>query len=154
MIPIVPMEQPHVEAVAQLEKDCFSHPWTYAGLLEELENPTARFFVALQDGHVCGYAGMHHIVGECYITNVAVLPGLRRQGIGRRLMERLVLEAQREHAEMITLEVRPSNCAAIALYQSMGFLQEGRRKNFYTEPKEDALLLTRRFLENRDIMER
>ena len=70
------------------------------------------------------------------------------------MYKRQVLEAQREHAEMITLEVRPSNCAAIALYQSMGFLQEGRRRNFYTDPKEDALLLTRRFLENRDIMER
>ena len=114
-------------------------------LAEELYNPAASFIVAEGPaGQVLGYAGLHVVLDEGYIDNVAVRPDCRRQGIGARLLEVFCRFGQ-AHLAFLTLEVRPSNAAAVALYEKHGFQEAGRRKDYYTEPTEDALLLTRTF---------
>ena len=142
---IVPMEERHLDDLARLECLCFSRPWSRQALKEELTNPAACFLVGEEAGKVLGYAGMHCAAGECYVDNVAVFPEARRQGVGRKLMEALLQAAAARGGEFLSLEVRPSNRAAVSLYSRLGFLEEGRRRNFYTDPTEDALILTRRF---------
>ena len=106
-----------------------------------------RIFVAEREetGEVLGYAGMEFVCGEGYLDNVAVFPKARRQGAGRALVGALLTYAKAHGGSFVTLEVRPSNAAAIALYESLGFAEAGRRRHFYRDPMEDALLLTRRF---------
>ena len=142
---LVPMDRSHLPAVAALERLCFTAPWTEAMLEEELYNDTASFIVAQRaDGEVLGYAGLHVVLDEGYIDNVAVRPEYRRQGVGDRLLDVFCRFGQ-AHLAFLTLEVRPSNAAAVALYEKHGFTEAGRRKDYYTDPAEDALLLTRRF---------
>ncbi len=131
--------------LAELERQCFSRPWSQKALEEELTNPNAVFYVARWDGRVAGYAGMHCVAGECYMDNVAVFPEFRRQGAAAALLNALVEEARRRGGEFLSLEVRPSNVQAVKLYAGLGFREEGRRRNFYSSPTEDALLLTKRF---------
>ncbi len=138
------MNESHLGQVAQLEIQCFSTPWSENALREELTNSFARFYVALCDGQVAGYMGAHNVVGEVYITNVAVSPQFRRQGIGEALIKNLINVTFSEGAEFITLEVRKSNAGAIGLYSKMGFEVVGERKSFYENPREDALLMTYR----------
>ncbi len=138
------MGEKHLSQIAELEKTCFSTPWSENALREELSNEHARFFVALCEGYVAGYIGAHNIVGEVYITNVAVFPRYRRQGIAEALIKNLADISQKEKAEFITLEVRKSNIGAISLYTKMGFKEVGGRKDFYENPREDALLMTYR----------
>ena len=116
-------------------------------LAEELENQCAAFLVA-QDGDtdkVIGYAGLLVVADEGYINNVAVFPEYRRQGVAAKLLAVFENFARGNHLAFLTLEVRPSNAAAIALYESFGFRQAGRRKNYYDLPKEDALILTKTY---------
>ncbi len=96
-------------------------------------------------GDVLGYAGLLVAADEGYITNVAVFPEQRRRGIAGQLLQVFLNFAEANHLAFLTLEVRPSNAAAIALYQGFGFQEAGRRKNYYDLPKEDALILTQRF---------
>ena len=142
---LVPMDRSPRAGVAELERLCFSAPWNEAMLEEELYNDTASFIVAEgEDGQVLGYAGLHVILDEGYIDNVAVRPTCRRQGIADRLLDVFCRFGQANLA-FLTLEVRPSNTAAVALYEKHGFREAGRRKDYYENPKEDALLLTREF---------
>lgn len=142
---LVPMDRSHLAGVAELERLCFSLPWNEAMLAEELYNPTASYIVAEDaNGQVLGYAGLHVVLDEGYIDNVAVRPACRRQGVGDRLLDTFCRFGQ-AHLASLTLEVRPSNTAAVALYEKHGFQVSGRRKDYYSEPKEDALLLTRTF---------
>ncbi len=144
---VVPMTADHLDELARLEKVCFSRPWSRQMLAEELGNACAAFLVALEKGteKVVGYAGLLVMADEGYITNVAVFPEYRRQGIAGQLLEVFLHFAQANDLAFLTLEVRPSNEAAIALYQGYGFEEKGRRKNYYDFPKEDALILTREF---------
>lgn len=144
-MPVVRMEERHLEALARLEALCFSSPWSQNALREELSNPQAVFLVAEEGGQVAGYAGMHDILGEGYIANVAVFPAFRRKGIGARLMEAFIAYARQNALSLLTLEVRESNLTAIRLYTRFGFCLEGRRRRFYQDPTEDALIYTRRF---------
>ncbi|MBQ2297047.1 MAG: ribosomal protein S18-alanine N-acetyltransferase [Ruminiclostridium sp.] len=142
---LVPMDRSHLAGVAELERMCFSTPWNEAMLEEELYNDTASFIVAEgEDGSVLGYAGLHVILDEGYIDNVAVRPSCRRMGLGDRLLDVFIRFGQANLA-FLTLEVRPSNTPAVALYEKNGFKEVGRRPNYYDDPKEDALLLTREF---------
>ena len=142
---LVPMDRSHLAGVAELERMCFSTPWNEAMLEEELYNDTASFIVAEgEDGSVLGYAGLHVVLDEGYIDNVAVRPSCRWMGIADRLLDVFVRFGQANLA-FLTLEVRPSNTAAVALYEKNGFREAGRRKGYYDNPKEDALLLTREF---------
>lgn len=140
-VSIVPMTAAHIAAIAAIEEQCFSTPWSAAALAEELNNPRAVFRVATDDDErVLGYAGMHHVGDEGYIANVAVDPAARRQGVARALMAELEAYG-REHAlYRLTLEVRASNAAAIALYAGAGYVCDGVRPRFYAKPTEDAAI--------------
>lgn len=139
---IRPMAEKDVPAIAAIENECFVHPWSALSIEEELNNETARFFVAVFNGTAVGYVGANNISGEVYITNVAVLPRSRKNGIAKALLTKLIARCKAENAEFLTLEVRESNEPAKALYQSFGFTERGRRKRFYTDPAEDALIYT------------
>ena len=128
---IARMEREHIESIAALERQCFSTPWTEENLLEKLDMDTAYFFVALDDDRVIGYIGVNVIADSCFIDNIAVEPSCRRQGVGRALLKMAVLTADVMGTEFISLEVRESNYAAIALYRSLGFEQMGMRRDFY-----------------------
>ena len=132
-----------MDDLARLERLCFSRPWSRQALKEELTNPAVCFLVGEEAGEVLGYAGMHCAAGECYVDNVAVFPEARRQGVGRKLMEALLQAAAARGGEFLSLEVRPSNLEALALYRGLGFREVGRRRRFYDDPVEDGLLLTK-----------
>ena len=140
-VTIMPMTAAHIAAIAALEEQCFSTPWSAAALREELDNPHAVFRAAVDaGGRVVGYAGMHHVGDEGYIDNVAVAPDARRCGVARVLM-RALESYGREHAlYRLTLEVRVSNAAAKALYTGCGYVCDGVRPNFYRKPLEDAAI--------------
>ena len=138
MIEIIPMNESHVAAVAELEKQNFSEPWPEIAVRSELTNKLALWLVAVEDGVVAGYVGSQTVLQEVDMMNIAVGEGFRRRGIARMLVEELI---RRLDAYQLTLEVRASNAPAIALYESLGFTQVGLRKNYYHKPKEDALIL-------------
>ena len=138
MIEITGMNESHVCAVAELEKQNFSEPWSENSVRGELTNALALWLVALDGDEVVGYVGSQTVLGEADMMNIAVAHSHRRQGIARLLVEELI---RRLDANMLTLEVRASNAGAIKLYESLGFRQVGLRKNYYRKPKEDALIL-------------
>ena len=143
---IVPMNADHLDEVAELERICCSVPWSRNMLAEELDNLLSAFLVALDDNDkVVGYAGVQIILDEGYITNVAVRPECRRQGIAAKLLQVFLDFAKANKLAFLTLEVRASNYDAIALYGSRGFRSVGRRKNYYEHPKEDAIIMTLEF---------
>ncbi len=138
------MREEHIKSVARLERECFSEPWSEKSLLEEIDNPDAYFIVETENGEVVGYAGMHTPCGDCYIDNIAVFEKFRGKGFGERLTLSLI-EKARELGDFISLEVRVSNAPAIGLYEKLGFSAVGKRKNFYTSPREDAVIYTKTF---------
>ena len=142
---IVRLQKEHCEILAELEKLCFSRPWSQKAIEDEVNNPNAFFVTAVDEEKILGYGGMHCTHQECYIDNIAVFGHQRKKGVGTAIVKALVQEAQRRGAEYISLEVRPSNAAALALYREFGFTEAGRRKNFYTNPAEDGLILTKQF---------
>lgn len=141
-IAIVPMHPDHLDSLADLESLAFSTPWSYDALAEELQNPLAVFLVAedVDAESAVGYLGMHHILDEGFITNIAVHPAYRRQGIARALIREALDYAESHDLTRLTLEVRASNAPAIALYEGMGFTYDGIRPGFYDSPKEDAAI--------------
>lgn len=139
---IIPMSLEHLDAVADLERQCFSLPWSWESFAQELENPNAYYVVVMDSGRVLGYAGMRFVMDEFYVDNIAVAPDCRRQGIGRSIMRELIDQAVKGNARFLSLEVRPSNEPAVALYRQMGFIQVGLRKGFYDAPKEDGAIMT------------
>jgi len=142
---IVPMDRSHIHEIALIERECFSAPWSEASLEEELYNPLCSFIVAQRhDGAVLGYAGLHAIMDEGYIDNIAVRSDYRGQGIGDDLLD-VFVRFGRAKLAFLTLEVRASNEPAIGLYYKHGFAQVGRRKDYYRDPREDALIMTLEF---------
>ncbi len=138
---IVNMSQCHVSAVAALEKTCFSDPWSENSVASELKNPLSLWLVAMDGEQVAGYIGSQSVEGEADMMNVAVHPDYRRRGIARQLINALVDALAEKGVHSLTLEVRASNAPAIALYEKLDFSPVGRRKNYYRNPKEDALIL-------------
>ncbi len=138
MITIERMNEDHVAQVAALEKMIFSDAWSENSVRSELSNELSLWLVAVDGDTVAGYIGSQTVLGEADMLNLAVRPEYRRQGLGRQLVEELI---RRLDAHCLTLEVRVSNEPAKTLYESMGFVQVGRRKNYYEKPKEDALIL-------------
>mgnify|MGYP002685288584 CR=1 FL=1 len=143
-IRIVPMTADHLDALEQLERTCFSRPWSRKMLAEELDNECAAFLVAedAATGEAVGYAGLLVAADEGYITNVAVFPEQRRRGIAGQLLQVFLNFAEANRLAFLTLEVRASNAPAIALYRKHGFQTVGQRRNYYQKPDEDALLMT------------
>ena len=143
---IVPMAAEHLDEVAELEKICFSDPWSRNLLAESLKDELSAFLVALDEsGHVAGYAGVKVVLDEGYIDNIAVRPDCRRRGVAGQLLQVFLNFAAANRLAFLTLEVRPSNTPAIALYEKYGFRTVGRRKNYYEHPTEDAVIMTRTF---------
>lgn len=141
---IVKMSAEHIPEIAKLETECFSQPWSENALSEEFKNENSHFLVAVCE-KVLGYIGVQEICGEAYITNVAVFGEYRKAGIGRALLKAACDGAKSRECEFITLEVRESNFAAIALYESEGFEKAGVRKNFYSAPTENGIIYTKYF---------
>ena len=135
------MSAEHVRQVAEIESLYFSAPWSENAITSELTNPLSAWFVAVDAGKVIGYVGSQTVLGESDMMNLAVLSSHRRQGVGRRLVEALIDHLKADCVRCLTLEVRASNEAAIVLYNGMGFVEVGRRPNYYSKPKEDALIL-------------
>ncbi len=142
---LVPMDRANIPDVAAIERECFSKPWSEDMLCEELYSDNASYIVAIaEDGTVLGYAGLKVVLDEGCIEKVAVKGQYRRMGVADALIETLV-RFGRVNLAFITLEVRVSNDPAIQLYMKHGFEQVGRRKNYYADLKEDAILMTLEF---------
>ena len=142
---IVPMDRSHIPQIAALERKCFSDPWSQAMLEEELFNPQASFLVAEdEEGNILGYAGLHVVLDEGYVDNIAVEPAARRHGVASALLD-VYCRFGEVNLSFLTLEVRVSNTPAISLYEKQGFQRAGLRKNYYQHPKEDAIIMTRTF---------
>ena len=135
------MARCHIAQVAELEKICFADPWSEKSVASELENPLSYWLVALEGDTVAGYVGSQTVLGETDMMNVAVRPEFRRQGVAEALIEALIEGLKARQSHCLTLEVRDSNAPARALYEKLGFLEVGRRKNYYRNPGEDALIL-------------
>ncbi len=131
-------------AVAELEKACFSVPWSEILLQEALESPLDHIWVLEEEVQVVGYCDFRVIAGEGELMRIAVSPAVQGRGFGRKLMEQMEADARESQAEEITLEVRASNEPAIRLYKACGFQTEAVRKRYYTHPVEDALIMWRR----------
>lgn len=143
---VVPMTADHLDEIAELERICFPDPWSRNMLAEELDNALSAFLVALDDaGRVAGYAGLQVVLDEGTITNIAVRPEYRRQGVAHQLLDVFLNFARGNRLAFLTLEVRSSNYGAIALYGELGFRSVGRRKNYYEHPREDAIIMTKEF---------
>lgn len=142
------MEKRDLDALAALEKLCFSRPWSRASLESEIPNENALFLVAesggtVSGGTVAGYAGMHYAAGEGYLDNVAVHPLFRRLGAASALLAGLEAFARENLFAFLTLEVRRSNAGARALYEKHGFRVAGLRPGYYADPPEDAVIMTK-----------
>ena len=138
---ILPMNERHVAQVAELEKLCFSDPWSENSVASELKNPLSLWLIAEEDGVVCGYVGSQTVLGETDMMNIAVRPDCRRKGVAAALITELICRLKGQGSHILRLEVRESNAPAIALYKAMGFTKLGLRKNYYRNPKENALIL-------------
>ena len=135
------MKNSHVAQIAELEKICFSDPWSEKSIASELNNDLAFWLTALEEGQVAGYIGSQTVMDETDMMNVAVHPDFRRKGIAEALVNALVDYLKTIGSHCLTLEVRASNTPAITLYEKLGFSEIGRRKNYYRNPREDALIL-------------
>ena len=142
---IVPMDRSHVPQGAALERECFSMPWSETMLEDSLYDSNASFIVAEdEEGNILGYAGLHAVLDEGYIDNIAVEEAARRHGVASALLD-VFCRFGEVNLAFLTLEVRKSNAAAIALYEKHGFQMAGLRKGFYQRPREDAVIMTRYF---------
>lgn len=142
---LVPMDRSHLEQVAAIERACFARPWSRDFFDQELFNDTVSLVVAQgEDGTVLGYGELGVVLDEGCLEKIAVDPRFRRQGVAREILGAF-LRFGRAHLAFLTLEVRESNDAAIALYRSLGFEAVGRRKDYYREVHEDAILMTVEF---------
>ena len=139
------MTSEHLEQVCKIEKECFSHPWSLQSLESELNNDTSYFLVATEKDEVIGYIGMSVVIDEGYIFNVAVNVKHRKKGVATALVNELVTYGKKNNFYFITLEVRESNEKAKSLYSKFGFVKVGERKDYYSVPKENAILMTKYF---------
>lgn len=142
---LVPMDKSHLSQVAAIERECFSHPWSEALLEQELYNDMISLVVAEgEDGTVLGYGEVRAVLDEGTLEKIAVAPAYRRRGVAEAILSAYI-RFGRANLAFLTLEVRESNTPAIGLYEKLGFETVGRRKNYYREEHEDALLMTVEF---------
>lgn len=135
------MQHKDIGQIINIEKICFSLPWSKESFEHELKNEFAYYQVAEQEGNISGFMGMWRIIDECHITNVAVLPEYRNKGIGKMLINKMIEICKCSEITTMTLEVRVSNIPAINLYKKFGFFSVGKRPNYYAKPVEDALIM-------------
>lgn len=128
--------------VLVIERASFSMPWSRGAFLYEIEqNQVARCWVGREGGRIIGYICLWEVADELHITNVAVHPDTRRRGVARALLESVFDRARAAGSRMVLLEVRPSNVEALTLYESLGFKVIGRRRGYYYDTGEDALVM-------------
>ena len=130
-----------IDGVLAVEQQAFTTPWSREGFVNEMSNELSYYLVLVEAGNIIGYAGMWLIVDEAHVTNVAILPEYRGRKLGEKLMAALLEHAKVRGATRMTLEVRASNEVAQGLYRKFGFTAQGRRRNYYTDTKEDALIM-------------
>lgn len=135
------LNESHLESILAIERVCNSAPWSERSFRGELDNAQSVFLTAIADGKVVGYAGLWVVIDEGHITTVAVDPDYRRKGIGRKLTKAILEEAREQGVVCATLEVRASNEAAIKLYEGLGFVQSARRRGYYPDNREDAIVM-------------
>ncbi len=135
----------HLDGLLAIEEACFAHPWSRAALEGELAREDACILCVQEGQTVAAYGSMRILFEEAEIGNIACLPSFRGQGLGGRVLDGLIARAKESGCERMLLEVRPSNEVAIGLYRSRGFEDLGRRKNFYRDPTEDALMMALSF---------
>ena len=135
------MTDREVPQVAELEKLCFPLPWSEKSVAGELDNPLALWLVVMEGDRLAGYVGSQTVMDETDMMNLAVVPQFRRQGVGEALVNALTASLKEMGSRCLTLEVRDSNEAARALYGKLGFREIGRRRGYYRDPREDALIL-------------
>ena len=135
------MNESHVQQIAELEKICFNDPWSVNSITSELNNRLSLWLVAIEDEAVVGYVGSQTVIGETDMMNIAVHPAYRKKGIGTALINELIHELALRGSRSLMLEVRASNETAISVYMGLGFIEVGCRKNYYRNPREDALIL-------------
>ena len=142
-ITIKPMEKSDIKGVVAIEEKAYGeHHWSEESFLNEISNELARYYSAFDEsGNLVGYAGCWQILEEVHITNIAVSPDFRRQGIGEKLLRRIIDDCYKNMVKYITLEVRVSNIPAISLYEKYGFKSFGVRKGYYQNNNEDALIM-------------
>lgn len=141
---LVRMKEKHLPYVCKIEEESFSEKWSEAALKNAIGNDNFRFYCLIDDfDKVSGYVGIAEACGEGEIVRVAVEKSFRKQGLGNYLLNEVILEEKKIGTKKLFLEVRESNQAAIRLYEKKGFVIDGRRKNFYRKPTEDALLMSR-----------
>ena len=138
---ITQMLECHVPQIADLEKMCFHDPWSLNSIASEVSNKLSLWFVAVENEKVIGYVGSQTVLGETDMMNIAVHPDCRKRGIATLLITHLVDALAQQGSHSLMLEVRESNENAISVYRKLGFMDVGRRKNYYRNPKEDALIL-------------
>ena len=138
---IVSMTSAHVVQIAELEKRCFNDPWSENSIASELNNRLSCWLVALEGDVVIGYVGSQTVLGETDMMNIAVHPDYRNQGVAKNLIQTLMDTLSGQGSHSLMLEVRQSNEPAKNLYASLGFETVGIRKNYYRNPKENALIL-------------
>ena len=143
MIRIVDPPPEHLDALRLMEQQCFSVPWTRDQLAAQMSD-SMYIFLAAEDesGRAVGYVGLMYVLDEGYISNVAVSPSRRREGIADMLLTELYARAKAKKLSFLTLEVRESNAPAQSLYKKHGYTEVGMRKGYYSLPKEDAVLMT------------
>lgn len=134
------MKEAQVPQIAALERVCFSDPWSEKSILSELENPLSCWLVAMDGERLAGYVGSQTVLGETDMMNLAVDPDYRRKGLGKELILSLIEALSQRGSRCLTLEVRDSNAPARALYEGLAFQEIGRRRNYYRNPREDALI--------------
>lgn len=135
----------HVNAIHRVEESCFQSPWSENTIEALLNSNNAQCFGYFEDDVLVGYIALEWVLDEGSLTNLAVLPAFRRRGIAEKLTVALIEEAQRLNLQLVTLEVRVSNTPASNLYRKMGFEEVGVRRGYYSNPREDALLMTKYF---------
>lgn len=138
---IIKMQPEHVAAVAEMERQCFSDPWSEKSVASELDNPLSLWLIAEADGVVAGYVGSQTVLDSADMMNLAVSQDFRRQGIGEQLVNSLTEALAEKGVKTLLLEVRISNEPAKQLYQKLGFEIVGKRPRYYEKPREDALIL-------------
>ena len=133
----------YLDSLTELEKTCFSVPWSRKLFENDISNKNAYYVLAVFNGKVIGYCGLYKVLDEADITNIAVHPEFRRQGLAGRILENIIKYCELNKISKITLEVRKSNINAINLYTKKGFIVVGERKNYYSDNHETAILMTR-----------
>jgi len=142
MVELINATERWLSAVAALERQCFSDPWSVEMLRPELPDESHEFLLAVEGEELLGYVGLMTVLDEGYLSNVAVSSAYRRQGIAEALLTALLARARARRLSFVTLEVRAGNTPAQTLYRKLGFQEVGVRRGYYEHPKEDAVLMT------------